>query len=72
MHFFSELPSELARKAYQTKKLYDARVKEDAELGEISQEFQQLIGKTFYADMAFHEQGRVRHMMLKTTFESFQ
>lgn len=71
MQFFTGLSHELSSSRTNVQKNIRTALQEAKESGD-SDAFYQLMRNSFYTDVAFHEQGRVNHSMLKTTFDSFQ
>ncbi|AIG04853.1 Uncharacterised protein [Pseudomonas fluorescens] len=72
MNFFSDLSRQLLHTGNKVQKDLEASAKDAIELGGDAELFYKLSEHIFFSDMAYHEQGRANHMMLKTTFESFQ
>lgn len=72
MYFFNGLSRELSNTGRTTEKNMNASAKEAEDMGADADLFYKLAENTFLTDLAYHEQGRANHMMLKTTFDSFQ
>ncbi|CAM3384733.1 MULTISPECIES: hypothetical protein [Pseudomonas] len=72
MKFFSDLSRQLLHTGSKVQRDLDASIKDAIELEGDAEQFYKLLEHLFFTDLAFHEQGRANHMMVKTTFDSFQ
>lgn len=72
MNFFKDLSHDLLKKSNTAHRLYEANSLAAGEDSSDSALFYELAVRTTTAQMAFLEHTRVKHMLLKSTFESFQ
>ena len=72
MNFSKDLSHDLLKKSNTAHRLYEANSLAAGEDSSDSTLFYELAVRTTTAQMAFLEHTRVKHMLLKSTFESFQ